>query len=106
MITRGAGMVDTEGEEVIRMWPTDWVLEPGHRLAVRVSDANTENYIHVPTNAEVQVVSGRVELPMLPAARVSDLAGEPAPRLLSYQQRAPFDVSSQLVAQTLSSFLR
>ena len=106
MITRGAGMVDAQGTEVITMWPTDWVFEPGHRLAVRVSDANTENYIHVPTNADVQVVSGQVELPMLPSARVSDLAGDPAPRLESYLQRAPFDVSSLLVAETLSSFLR
>jgi uncharacterized protein len=99
MISRGAGMADLLGEEVIRMWPTDWVLEPGHRLAVRVHDANTENYVHVPSLATVDVIGGHVDLPVLPAARVSDAEGAPAPRLLTYRQRAPFDVSAILAAQ-------
>ena len=98
MITRGAALVNGLGEMTLDLWPTDWVLEEGHRIGVRVSDANTENYVHIPTNASVQVISGRVALPTLPEPRVSDTAGEMAPRLETYLERAPFDVSDELPA--------
>jgi uncharacterized protein len=96
MISRGAGMADLLGEEVVRLWPTDWVLEPGHRLAVRVTDANTDNYVHVPSGGEVQVVSGVVELPVLPAGPRTAAPGTSTPRLESYRQRAPFSVADLL----------
>jgi uncharacterized protein len=96
MISRGAGLVDVLGEEVVRLWPTDWVLQPGHRLGVRVSDANTDNYVHVPSGGQVQVLSGVVELPVLPAGPRTSAPGTSTPRLETYRQRAPFDVSALL----------
>ena len=95
MISRGAGLVDTTSTEVIQMWPTDWVFEPGHRIAVRVSDANTENYVHVPTASQVQVIGGQVDLPVLPAV-LRPTAGDQAPRMTSYLANGGFDVSDLL----------
>jgi uncharacterized protein len=97
MITRGAALADGPGSKAVRLWPTDWTFEPGHRVGVLVSGANTEAYTHVPTMTSVTVTGGRVSLPWLPAPRASDLAGEPSPRLTSYRQNAPFAVPTAVV---------
>ena len=97
MVSRGAGLVDTLSTEVIRMWPTDWVFEEGHRIAVRVSDANTENYVHVPTLGSVQLISGQVDMPLVTEV-ARPTAGERAPRMDSYLTRGPFMVDDELAA--------
>lgn len=93
MITRGAAMVDAAGTKEIRLWPTDWRFEPGHRVGVLVSGANQESYVHVSTRTTVTVDGGEIDLPFLRLERTSDLEGDIAPRLETYLQRAPFDVA-------------
>lgn len=102
MITRGASLVDASGEHDITLFPTDWVLEEGHRFGVLVSGANVEAWIHTPTNTTVTVNGGEVRLPVLPALRAADLPGEPAPRLLGYLSSAPIDVDTGQFADRTS----
>jgi predicted acyl esterase len=92
-------MADTDGVEQVALYPTDWLFEAGHRIGVLVSGANTEAYVHLPTNTTVTVTSGSVQLPFLRYIRTSDLAGEPAPRLESYRTRAPFPVPAATITE-------
>ena len=98
MLTRGAAMTDTFGPKQVRLWPTDWTLEPGHRVGVLVSGANQEAFTHVPTNSTVTLTGGTIDLPFLPAPRPSNLAGEPSPRLESYKTTAPFTVAEATIS--------
>ena len=98
MITRGAALIDTGGEYRVRLFPTDWTFAKGHRIGVLASGSNMEAYTHVPTNTTVTVAAGRVSLPVLPKPRAANIAGTIAPRLRTYRENAPFDVSAQLEA--------
>ncbi len=104
MITRGAALVQASGEKDVKLYPTDWLFEPGHRIGVLVSGANAEAWIHVPTDREVTVLGGTVRLPVLPTARTSDLEGDPAIRLDAYLGAAPFDVSGLIDDRTSADF--
>ena len=100
MITRGAALVDGAGEHPVELFPTDWVLEPGHRLGVLVSGANAEAYVHVPTQTTVTVRGGSVELPYVQAApdrRATQ--GASNPRLERFRTVAPFPVPAAVLAQ-------
>lgn len=98
MITRGAAMVDRAWEKGVKLFPTDWTFEPGHRIGVLVSGANVEAYVHTPTETTVAVGGGEVHLPFLRYCRDDALPGEPAPRLESYRSNAPFTVDSGTIA--------
>jgi hypothetical protein len=62
----------------------DWKLAPGHRIAVRVTDANTDWWLHVSTKQTVTVHGGSITLPFLPTARTETIDGEPGTQLPSY----------------------
>jgi predicted acyl esterase len=96
-ISRGAALTDAAGPKDVLLWPTDWIFEAGHRIGVLVSGANQEAFVHVPTRTTVTVNGGTVRLPFLTYERVSDLQGDPAPRLETYLDRAPFDVETATV---------
>jgi predicted acyl esterase len=102
MITRGTALVDAAGSKKVTMWPTDWTFEPGHRVGVLVSGANAEAFAHVPTQTTVTVVGGTIGLPFVRYERPSDLAGDPAPRLQSWKQNAPFAVPAGTVEQRVN----
>jgi predicted acyl esterase len=97
LITRGATLVDAAGEHEVTLWPTDWVFEPGHRVGVLVSGANQDAYTHIPTRTTVTVNGGAIALPFLAVERSADLEGEPAPRLETYLERAPFTVAAATI---------
>jgi predicted acyl esterase len=97
MITRGAAMADVDGVEKVGLYPTDWIFEEGHRIGVLVSGANAEAFVHVPTHSTVTVTSGKVELPFLRYIRTSDIQGDPAPRLESWLNNAPFNVPAATI---------
>lgn len=103
MITRGAAMADADGIEKVQLYPTDWFFEAGHRIGVLVSGANNEAYTHVPTGTNVTVISGTVDLPFLRYRRIADLAGDPAPRLESWRNNAPFPVAAETISAGTSS---
>jgi hypothetical protein len=55
----------SSGEKTLDLWSADWMIPAGHRIAVRVTDANRDWWQHVPVFDSVQVVSGSVTLPFL-----------------------------------------
>jgi hypothetical protein len=62
----------------------DWKVPAGHRIAVRVTDANEDWWVHAPTFDDVQVVGGSVTLPFLAAERTETIQGDPGTQLEGY----------------------
>jgi predicted acyl esterase len=78
LVTRGAYQLTNAEPASFDLWPTDWKLEKGHRLALQLTAS--DNFIYLPNNTRttVTVVSGRLMLPILMGKRVSNHAGEDA----------------------------
>lgn len=98
MITRGVAMTDAEGTEEVALFPTDWVFPAGHRVGVLVSGANSESFVHVPTNTTVSITGGLVDLPYLPVER-EPVAGYEAARMRTYLTNAPFAVTLDTITE-------
>ena len=98
MITRGARLVSAAGPAELALYPTDWQFARGHRVGVLVSGANAEAWVHVPTQTDVEVRGGTIELPFTRGrGRGQRLKGDPAPRLADYLETAPFTVDEATV---------
>ena len=78
LVTRGAYQLKNGEPLTFELWPTDWMLPKGHRLALQL--AGSDNMIYLPnsTNTTVTVSGGKLALPILANKRVSDLVGEEA----------------------------
>ena len=60
-------------------------VKAGHRIGVKVADANGDWWVHVPTKQTVTVRGGSVSLPFLPAARdTGTIQGDPGTQLAGY----------------------
>ena len=67
------------------LWSADWIVPAGHRIGVKVADANGDWWAHVPTKQTVKVVGGSISLPFLPAARATGtIEGDLGTQLASY----------------------
>ncbi|MDQ3741589.1 MAG: CocE/NonD family hydrolase [Actinomycetota bacterium] len=95
MISRGARLVGEDGPAEVELYPTEWELPAGHRIGVLVSGANAEAWVHVPTQTDVEVRGGSIALPVRSGAEGPRLPGDPAPRLESYREEAPFAVEAE-----------
>jgi len=84
LITRQGHLIRSSGPIALDLWSADWKLRPGHRIAVRVSDANADWWLHAPTKQTVTVHGGSIVLPFLSRARTQTIAGEPGTQLSSY----------------------
>ena len=84
LITRQAHLIRQSGPIALDLWSADWKLAPGHRIAVRVTDANTDWWLHVPTKQTVLLHGGSITLPFLARERTETIAGEPGTQLPSY----------------------
>jgi predicted acyl esterase len=78
LITRGAYKLPASGTTTFEMWPADWLLPKGHRLAVQLSAEDSMVYQPTYTTSTVTIVKGSVQLPLLTKKRVSNLVGEEA----------------------------
>ena len=65
------------GEKTLDLWSADWKIPAGHRIAVRVTDANEDWWIHTPLFDTVDVVGGSVTLPFLTYAADRHDPGRP-----------------------------
>ncbi len=84
LVSRSASLLRGAGEQEVQvqMYGQDWVFEAGHRIGVLVSSANSEWWVHAPTNTPVDILAGRVLLPFLHEARTDFFEdGLPTPRL-------------------------
>jgi hypothetical protein len=60
------------------MWPADWLLPKGHRVAVQLSADDAMVYQPTYTGSRVTVTKGSVTLPLLTKLRTPNLEGEEA----------------------------
>ena len=84
LITRQAHMIYSSGSIPLDLWSADWKLRPGHRIGVRVTDANADWWIHVPTLQDVTLEGGSITLPFLRHKRTKTIQGEPGTQLEDY----------------------
>jgi uncharacterized protein len=81
LVTRQGFLARSSGAKTLDLWSADWKFKPGHRIAVRVTDANEDWWIHTPLFDDVQVVGGSVTLPFLTYTRPSTIQGDPGTQL-------------------------
>ncbi|WP_290706762.1 MULTISPECIES: CocE/NonD family hydrolase [Gordonia] len=93
MITQNVSMLN-RGDTWIRLFATDWLVKAGHRLVVRVTDANRGRWDYpVPTsNATVDVVDGQLRLPLGPVDAGTPTEGTSNTSLEGYLQRYTYPV--------------
>jgi len=84
LITRQGFLARTSGAKTLDLWSADWKLPAGHRIGVRVTDANEDWWIHTPTFGDIQVVGGSVTLPFLAQRRTETIQGDPGTQLAGY----------------------
>jgi predicted acyl esterase len=87
LITRQGYLIRASGPVTLDLWSADWKLAAGHRIAVRVADANTDWWLHAPTKQTVTVHGGSVTLPFLTQPRTETIAGDPGVQLSAYLAR-------------------
>jgi predicted acyl esterase len=105
LISRGAMLLRQGTQEAKpEMYAQDWPFAAGHRIGVLVSGANSEWWVHVPTNATVTVESGSIRLPFLDRERTQYLDGAATPRLRGFLQSAPFTVAAETIAASQAGF--
>jgi predicted acyl esterase len=84
LITRQGFLARSSGEKTLDLWSADWKLAAGHRIAVRVTDANEDWWIHTPLFDTVKVVGGSLTLPFLARTRTATIQGDPGTQLAGY----------------------
>ena len=89
LISRGAHLIRGALEQDVKLelYGQDWPLQAGHRIAVRISDANTDWWLHVPSRTEVEVIEARIGLPFLTYQRSRFIEGLKTPRLKDHLKR-------------------
>ena len=84
LVTRQGFLARSAGEKTLDLWSADWKIPAGHRIAVRVTDANEDWWIHTPLFDTVDVVGGSVTLPFLTYERTDTIQGDPGTQLEGY----------------------
>jgi predicted acyl esterase len=87
LITRQGHLIRSSGPITLDLWSADWKLAAGHRIGVRVTDANTDWWVHAPTKQTVTVHGGSITLPFLTQPRTETIAGDPGVQLEPYLSR-------------------
>jgi hypothetical protein len=88
------------------MYGQDWPLLAGHRIGVLISDADTSvPFTHIPTQANVTVLSAKIGLPFLKYDRTEFLLLDGTnPRLESYTAAGGAVLSEAKIAASQKSF--
>jgi predicted acyl esterase len=78
LMTRGAYKVASGEPFTFELWPMDWLLPRGHRMALQLSADDPFVYQPTYTGSGMTVKSGKLRLPMLTYLRTSNLVGDRA----------------------------
>jgi uncharacterized protein len=105
LITRQGFLARSSGEKTLDLWSADWKLAAGHRIAVRVTDANEDWWLHAPLFDTVKVVGGSVTLPFLTYQRPATIQGDPGTQLAGYLDETIM-VPPETVRDSVSSSFR
>jgi predicted acyl esterase len=105
LITRQGFLARTSGPKTLDLWSADWKIPAGHRIAVRVTDANEDWWIHTPLFDTVRVVGGSVSLPFLTYERTDRIQGAPGTQLEGYLDET-ITVPPETLRDSVSSSFR
>jgi len=84
LITRQGHLIRESGPIELDLWSADWRIAKGHRIGVKVADANRDWWVHVPTLQPITVNGGTISLPFLKRARTKTIDGDPGTALEAY----------------------
>jgi predicted acyl esterase len=106
LVSRGTKLVRGVGAQDIsfELYGQDWLVKKGHRLAVIISGANADWWVHIPTNTDVTVTKARIGLPFLRYRRDSFVDGKSTPTLKSYLGSRTTDVEPQEIKSADKKF--
>jgi hypothetical protein len=89
----------------VTMYGQDWVLRKGHRIAVLLSSANTDEFVHAATRTPVTVRTAKISLPFLTYDRTEFLQLDGSnPRLEAYRRGATAVLPAATVAASQQEF--
>lgn len=90
MISRGVSLLRGVGAKSASysMYGQDWLIPAGHRIGVKITNSDIDEFTHVPTQQAVEITSAKISLPFLTYDRTRFIDGEPTARLESYMTRA------------------
>jgi hypothetical protein len=86
-ITRQGHLLPRNDDYTLDLWSADWKIPAGHRVGVRVSDSDSNWWVHAGTQQAVTVYGGSVELPFLSYTRPDTIQGDPGVQLGTYTGR-------------------
>lgn len=111
MISRGTSLVAEAatfpGDRNVsfHLYGQDWPIEAGHRIGVLVSDANSDEYLHVPTSTDVEVLDGTISLPFLTYDRIRFIDSDgTTPRLEDFWEDATATLDGDTIAAAETDF--
>jgi predicted acyl esterase len=114
LVSRSAWLMRNASEEIsFKLYGQDWVFAEGHRIGVLLSSANTDWWLHAPTNAPITVEQATIAFPWLTYERTQFLPGNPTSRLAAHldagsieidpakiaENEVPFDLPAKLAAK-------
>ncbi len=94
LVSRGAHLVRGASSQEVRvdLYGQDWLFPAGHRIAVIVSGANSDWWVHIPTQTEVTVAQARITFPFLTFERDRFLNASSTPTLEGHLENRVTDV--------------
>ena len=84
LVTRQGHLIRQSGTIGMDLWSMDWKFAKGHRIAVRVTDANPDWWVHTAAGQSVDLTGGSFTLPWLRYTRPGRIAGNPGVQLPEY----------------------
>ncbi len=86
LVTRQGHLIRENGTLTLDLWSADWKIAPGHRIGVRITDANDDWWLHtgLPTGQPVTVTDASISLPFLTTKRTQVIQGDPGVQLEGY----------------------
>ncbi|MDX6588238.1 MAG: uncharacterized protein QOI31_2711 [Solirubrobacterales bacterium] len=100
LISRGARRVTSAGPQRITLYPQDWRLRKGHRVGLLLSGADDGWLEPGPSGTPVNVLGGRLQVPLMPCRRGAPIEGGPSDLV---EQRIKFPVVADLPSRTSPS---
>jgi uncharacterized protein len=99
IVSRGATLVRRSGRIAdLELLGQDWYFQEGHRIGIRITDANDEWYVHAPTRGKVVVTDASIALPFRRRANERTIQGETNPRLERWLATRTVQLPAALVA--------
>ena len=104
LVTRQGHLIRQSGTIGMDLWSMDWKFAKGHRIAVRVTDANSDWWVHTAAGQSVDLTGGNFTLPWLRYTRPGRIAGNPGVQLAEYLKETITVPQSLIASSTSASF--